>query len=72
MNQMAQATHDPTTSPLSQLFQDPFLREAFERAERDSDPGGCLVFDDHPPSLDGGAAELLMGSGARRVPALVE
>ena len=69
---MAQATDHSITTPLSRLLQDPVLRDAFERAERDSDPGGCLVSDDHPPSLDGGAAELLTGSGARRVPALVE
>ena len=32
---MAQATHDSSTTPLSQLFEDPFLRDAFERAERE-------------------------------------
>ena len=46
---------------------------AFERAERDlGDDYAALVEDDHPRTLDGGAAELLAGTGARRVPALVE
>ena len=69
---MAQATDDPTTLPLSQLFQDPFLRDAFERAERDNEAGDCFAVTDHPPSLNSGAAELLASCGARRVPALVE
>ena len=69
---MAQATNDITTIPLSQLFQNPFLRSAFERAERDNEAGECFAVTDHPPSLNSGAAELLTDSGARRVPALVE
>ena len=40
---------------LSHLFQDPFVRAAFEAAERDGlAPLAVLV--DTPPSLDGGAA----------------
>ena len=35
---MAQATNQNTTTPLSALFRDPFLRTAFERAERDNPP----------------------------------
>jgi hypothetical protein len=58
-----------TTTKLSALFVDPFLREAFERAERDLDSGDCLAEVDHPPRLDSGAVELLT-CGARRVPAL--
>jgi hypothetical protein len=52
---------------LSSLINDPFVRRAFERAERDFDPGNCFAVTDHPPRLDSGAAELLTGCGARRV-----
>ena len=57
---------------LSELFADPMVRSAFARAERDlGDDYSALVEQDHPRTLDGGAAELLTGSGVRRVPALV-
>jgi hypothetical protein len=53
-------------------MQDPFVRDAFERAERgDGDDFGELVETDHPPSLDGGAAEVI-GDTGRHIRALVE
>jgi hypothetical protein len=54
---------------LSSLIRDPIVHAAFERAERDLDPGDCFAVTDHPPCLDSGAAELLT-CGARRVPVL--
>jgi hypothetical protein len=66
---MAQANRI-TTTKLSALFADPFLRSAFERAERDLDTGDCFAVTDHPARLDSGAAELLTGRGTRRVPIL--
>lgn len=70
---MAQADRHSITTPLSELFTDPMVRSAFRRAERDlGDDYPALVEQDHPRTLDGGAAALLAGSGARRVPALVE
>ncbi len=69
---MAKANRNYITPPLSELFQDPVLRSAFRRAERDlGDDYAALVEEDHPRTLDRGAAELLTGSGARRVPILV-
>ncbi len=48
------------------------VRSAFERAEREQgDDFPAFAEQDHPRTLDGGAAELLTGSGARRVPTLV-
>jgi hypothetical protein len=69
---MAQAARDCTgfAIRLSSLVHDPLVREAFERAERDLGPGNCFAVTDHPPRLDSGAAELLAGCGARRVPIL--
>jgi hypothetical protein len=53
-------------------MQDPFVRDAFERAERGEDGDfGELVETDHPPSLDGGAAEVI-GDTGRHILALVE
>lgn len=53
---MARAKTDHST--LSSLFRDPFLRMAFEAAERDGlAPVAVLV--DTPPSLDGGVAVVL-------------
>jgi hypothetical protein len=50
---MARANIHHTT--LSSLIRDPFVRAAFEAAERDGlTPLGVLI--DTPPSLDGGAA----------------
>ena len=49
---------------LSALFSDPFLRDAFRRAEDDG-PFEAFAEVDHPRTLDGGAAELLLG---RRIP----
>jgi hypothetical protein len=70
---MARANTHSTTTPLSSHFRDPFVRSAFERAERDL-PGdqAALVEEDHPRSLDGGAAERLCGSTLRRLPVLVD
>jgi hypothetical protein len=56
--------------PLSDLFQDPFLRAAFKAAEDDGLAPG-LVEIDHPKILDGGAAEVARDTG-RRVRALIE
>lgn len=68
---MAKAT-DNSITKLSDLFTDPMVRSAFERAGRDlGDDYAALVEEDDPRTLDGGAVELLTGSGARRVPALV-
>lgn len=69
---MAQANPNHTTK-LSALFRDPFLRDAFLRAERDNgDDFGVLVETDHPPMLSGGAAERMTETAGRRVLALVE
>lgn len=57
---------------LSHLMRDPFVRDAFERAERDTgDDFGELVEIDHPKHLDGGAAEVI-GDTGRHILALVE
>ena len=57
---------------VSRLMQDPFVRDAFERAERgEDDDFGELVETDHPPSFDGGAAEVIADT-ARHIRALVE
>jgi hypothetical protein len=57
---------------LSHLMRDPFVRDAFERAEHDGgDDEGAFVSDDHPKTLDGGAAEVI-GSTGRRILAMVE
>jgi hypothetical protein len=57
---------------VSHLMQDPFVREAFERAERwEGDDFGELVETDHPPSLDGGATEVVADTG-RHIRALLE
>jgi len=53
-------------------MRDPFVRDAFERAERDTgDDFGELVEIDHPKHLDGGAAEVI-GDTGRHILALVE
>jgi hypothetical protein len=58
---------------LSHLMQDPFVREAFDRAEHEPDDDfGELVETDHPPTLDGGAAERMTETAGHRVPAMVE
>jgi len=57
---------------LSHLMQDPFVRDAFERAEQDGgEDFGELVEVDHPRTLDGGAAEVI-GDTGRRILAIVE
>ena len=66
---MAKATDDSTTK-LSSLFTDPFVREAFQRPKRDSE--GLDVVVDKPPSLDSGAAEQLCQSTFWRSRVLVE
>ena len=51
---MARPDANPTTN-LSSMIRDPFVRAAFEAAERDGlAPLAVLV--DTPPSLDGGQA----------------
>ncbi len=61
---MAKAKIDYSTSqpiPLSDLFTDPVVRSAFERAERDG--GHLFAVPAQPPrTLDGGAAELILMS----------
>ncbi|MGY4570500.1 hypothetical protein [Bradyrhizobium sp. USDA 3256] len=52
---MAQAVKQSTTQRLSTLFSDPFLREAFRRAEDDGLTGE-MVEAERRPALDGGAA----------------
>jgi hypothetical protein len=55
----AMQTPNPS-SPLSLLFCDPFVRAAFERAERKPDNDQTLrVTNDRPLTRDGGAAERL-------------
>ena len=44
--------------PLSSLFRDPFLRDAFKRAERDHGHAFAVPVDP-PRTLDGGAAEVI-------------
>ena len=65
-----QAKTQSTTPSLSSLIRDPFVRSAFERAERDNDALGAVV--DNPPSLDSGAAEQLCQSTFWRSRVLVE
>ena len=43
--------------PLSHMIRDPFVRAAFERAERDG--GAPVVADEPAPVLSGGAAVAL-------------
>jgi hypothetical protein len=70
---MAQANSKPTTTRLSALIKDPFVRSAFARAERDlGDDHAAMAEEDHPRRLDGGAAERLCQSTVRRSRALVE
>ncbi|WP_256807782.1 hypothetical protein [Bradyrhizobium sp. Bra64] len=60
---MAQANRHSTTK-LSTLFRDPFLRAAFQAAEDDG--AAPLMADaDHPRTLDGGAAEVMPDTGRR-------
>lgn len=51
---MAKATEHNITIPLSRLFTDPLVRNAFLRAERDNGP--LPVEPDRPLVLVGGAA----------------
>ncbi len=60
-----------TTTKLSPLFRDPFLRAAFQAAEDDG-LAGELVETDHPRALDGGAAERMTETAGRRLLALVD
>jgi hypothetical protein len=69
---MARTSTQPTTN-LSRLIGDPFVRSAFERAERDlGDDYAAMAEVDHPRRLDGGAAEQLCQSTVHRSRALVE
>lgn len=52
---MAQAKHQSTTQPLSTLIADPYVRAAFDAAERDG-LAPVLVEIDRSPVLEGGAA----------------
>lgn len=61
---MTRATANPTTK-LSDLFTDPFLRDAFRRAENDG-PDEAFAECDHPRTLDGGAAEQLCQTATGR------
>ncbi|WP_181408227.1 hypothetical protein [Pararhizobium mangrovi] len=50
---MEEAAFDYT--PLHELFEDPFLRRAFQNADRDT--GGAFVIPEpYEPDFDGGAA----------------
>jgi hypothetical protein len=49
---------------LSHLFQDPFLQAAFKAAEDDGLAPEAVEID-HPPSLSGGAAEVIPATGRR-------
>ncbi|WP_298876825.1 hypothetical protein [uncultured Bradyrhizobium sp.] len=60
---MARADSNHTTR-LSSLFRDPYLRDVFSRAEDDGSAPD-LVEIDNPPSLSGGAAELIPATGRR-------
>lgn len=51
---MAKATFDNSTN-LSSIVRDPFVRAAFERAERDGLAPTAAVETDQPRNLDGGA-----------------
>lgn len=53
---MAKADSESTTTPLSKLFRDPLVRDAFERAERDFG-SAFAVLPTNPSTLAGGAAE---------------
>jgi len=53
---MAEANQDSNTIRTSKLFRDPFLREAFARAERDNGDTFAIV-PVRPITLAGGAAE---------------
>jgi hypothetical protein len=64
---------EPKKELLSRLIGDPFVRSAFERAERDlGDDHAAMAEVDHPRCLDGGAAERLCRSTVRHSGALVE
>jgi hypothetical protein len=67
---MAQADSKSTTK-LSSMFRDPFVRAAFQAAEDDG-LAPALVETDHPRTLDGGAAERMTETTSHRVLALVE
>ena len=52
-------------SPLSSLFRDPFLRDAFKRAERDGGDTAAVAIV-RPRTRDGGAVERPAKSSDRR------
>lgn len=57
-----------TRGRLSSMIADPFVRTAFEAVERDRDDDfGVIAELDHPPHLDGGAAEHLTSLTGCRV-----
>jgi hypothetical protein len=68
---MARATKYPITIPLSSLCRDPFVRSAFEQAERDNGPLPVEATV-RPTILTGGAIQRTSESPARRSAALVE
>lgn len=55
---IAQANRPNTTTPLSELFTDPFVAQAFRSAE-DGQPDGLFAVSNPPPVLTGGAVEEL-------------
>jgi hypothetical protein len=57
---MRQAKHDSTTK-LSSMIRDPFVRSAFERAEQGGDDFDSFAHVGRPPNLDGGSAAALVG-----------
>jgi hypothetical protein len=57
---MAKANIHYSTSRLSQLFTDPVVRAAFDRAEPDDGANTWTIVTISPRTLDGGAAELVL------------
>ena len=54
-----------SSTRLSVLIRDPFVRAAFERVEDEGGDFGVLTEVDNPPSLSGGAAVLMTGFKSR-------
>ena len=58
---MSQAKRHSSIKQLSTLFRDPFVRTAFEAAERDG-LAPAMAEVDQPRTLDGGAAEAVLSA----------
>jgi hypothetical protein len=69
---MAQAADYSIRFRLSSLIADPFVRAAFQRAERDNPPLPVMPTASPRPVLTGGAAEPISNNAARRCAALAE